>query len=193
MLHGALGEQFGGPYRLDVASPAEALRALIVQLKGFREHLKRGHYRIIRKQGVVQRDTDERELRLGFGQFNELHIVPAVVGSGNSTGQGVMKIIAGVVLVAAAFIMPEVAIPLFGTLNAMAAGVGLSLALTGVSTLLARPPQLLGGSAAGDQRVSFLFGGQLNVNAQGGPVPLVYGRIRTGSVVVSAGLATEQI
>ena len=41
VLHGALGNQFGQEFMLDVASPREALRALIVQIKGFRQRLKR--------------------------------------------------------------------------------------------------------------------------------------------------------
>jgi predicted phage tail protein len=44
-----------------------------------------------------------------------------------------------------------------------------------------------------DNRPSFVFNGPVNVQEQGGPMPLVYGRFRTGSVVGSAGLAVEQL
>lgn len=39
-----------------------------------------------------------------------------------------------------------------------------------------------------DQRTSYLFDGAVNTVAQGGPVPIIYGRMRVGSVVVSAGI-----
>lgn len=40
---------------------------------------------------------------------------------------------------------------------------------------------------------SFIFDGPQNRTEQGHPVPLVYGRMRTGSIVVSAGIATTDI
>jgi predicted phage tail protein len=71
--------------------------------------------------------------------------------------------------------------------------IGVSLAIHGVAQLLAPAPTTNNASAAVDQRQSFLFGGQSNISAQGGPVPLVYGRMRVGSVMVSAGVVTEQL
>jgi predicted phage tail protein len=35
-LHGRLGDTFGGPYSMQVATPGEAIRALSVQLPGMR-------------------------------------------------------------------------------------------------------------------------------------------------------------
>jgi predicted phage tail protein len=40
VLHGRLGKRFGRSFMLDVASPAEALRALVLQLRGFRMRLR---------------------------------------------------------------------------------------------------------------------------------------------------------
>ena len=44
-----------------------------------------------------------------------------------------------------------------------------------------------------DNRASYIFNGAVNLTAQGNPVPLLYGRMRVGSVVVSAGLSVEDI
>jgi len=44
-----------------------------------------------------------------------------------------------------------------------------------------------------DQKTSFVFDGPVNVTEQGHPVPLVYGQVRTGSVVVSAGIETTDL
>ncbi len=43
------------------------------------------------------------------------------------------------------------------------------------------------------QRPSFLFNGSTNTSEQGSPVPLVYGQMRTGSVLISVGVQTENI
>ena len=47
VLHGALGERFGERFRFEIASPAEALRALCAMIPGFRQHFCQGHYRVL--------------------------------------------------------------------------------------------------------------------------------------------------
>ena len=44
-----------------------------------------------------------------------------------------------------------------------------------------------------DNRTSYIFNGAVNVTAQGAPVPICYGRMRVGSVVISAGVTTTDI
>jgi predicted phage tail protein len=194
VLHGRLGKRFGRSFKLDVESPAEALRALILQLRGFREHLREGNYRIVRGQMSRGHDLDLDCCKLGLGSAGQLHIVPVVAGSASGIG----KVLAGVALVALAFAMPYFApgIAAFGvaglTVAGVTASIGFSLALGGVAAMLAPSPTLAGGSAT-DPKASFLFGGQDNVTTQGGPVPLVYGLFRTGSVVISAGIDTEEL
>jgi predicted phage tail protein len=196
VLHGRLGKRFGRSFMLDVASPAEALRALILQLRGFREHLREGNYRIVRGPMAKGHDLDLEGCKLGLGSAGQLHIVPIVAGSASGIG----KILAGVALVALAVFMPA-SIGALGfaglTVSGVTATIGFSLALGGVAMMLAPSPTLSGGSAAApasaDRKDSFLFGGQDNVTTQGGPVPSVYGKFRTGSVVISAGLDTQQL
>ena len=45
----------------------------------------------------------------------------------------------------------------------------------------------------GDPRLSFSFNGIQQTNRAGTPVPIVYGEIFTGSVVISASVDTEQV
>lgn len=192
VLHGALGKRFGDHFTLDIASPAEALRALVVMVKGFREHLRDGHYRVIRGDRRKGHALDIEECKAGLGSAQEFHIVPIVAGAAGGLG----KILAGVALIALAVFLPVAA---FGigigtmTIGSIATTIGISLILGGVATMLTRAPALQGGSAAVDRKDSFLFGGQINVARQGGPVPSVYGRFEVGSVVISAGLETQQL
>ena len=44
-----------------------------------------------------------------------------------------------------------------------------------------------------DPRISFGFSGVQNVSRAGTSIPLVYGEIITGSVVISAGIDTDQV
>jgi predicted phage tail protein len=144
--------------------------------------------------------------------------VPVPTGAGK--GKGIGKIVLGVALIAASVFMAgtttaaaaaaagsttaaEAAIAggtaaggsLLGLSFGQMASFGLTMVLGGVSQLLTVAPKVNDYSSrnAPDQRPSFLFNGPVNVSEQGGPVPLVYGRVRVGSIVVSSGLKAEQI
>jgi predicted phage tail protein len=200
VLHGALGAQFGASFDLDVKSPVEAIRALIVQVKGFRQALREGHYRVLRLTEALELE----ELKLRLGRATEIHIVPVIEGSASGWG----KILTGVAIIGLAIAAPY-ALGMAGGLSATfggisaigfsgisfgtVAGLGAAVALGGVAQMLSPAPTLAGGSAAVDRRDSFLFGSADNVTAQGVPVPLVFGEFVVGSVVISAGLSTEEI
>jgi predicted phage tail protein len=203
VLHGALAREFGSEFRLDVASPAEAIRALCLQLKGFRRKIEAGMYRVIRGR-ADGRGMDVRELPATFGRTTDLHVVPIINGRGSGWG----KILAGVAIIALAIAAPY-ALGIAGGLSASAIGgaslfgatitfgqiatLGLGIALTGVAQMLAPSPKLDGGSASVDRRQSFLFSGQENVTTQGGPVPLAFGRCLVGSTVIAVGIDVERI
>jgi predicted phage tail protein len=75
-------------------------------------------------------------------------------------------------------------------------GVGASLVLGGVSQLLTPVPTLSAPSTvdtAKDPRKSYSFSGVQNTSRQGTPVPIVYGETLVGSIVISAGIDTEQV
>lgn len=204
VLHGALGARFGTSFDLDVRSPVEAVRALIVQIRGFRQALRDGHYRVIAARPRIADSLDLDGLQLRLGRARELHIVPVMAGSGNGWG----KILAGVAIIGLAIAAPY-ALGLAGGLSATFGAVsaigfsgisfqtvallGASVALAGIAQTIAPSPKLAGGRAETDRKESFLFGSADNVTAQGVPVPLVFGEFITGSVVVSAGLSTEEI
>lgn len=95
LLHGALAAQFGTSFDLEVRSPAEAVRALIVQIKGFRQAIRDGHYRVLKSRPDVAHSLDLEDLKLRLGRANEIHIVPVIAGAANTWG----KILAGVAIV----------------------------------------------------------------------------------------------
>ena len=91
----------------------------------------------------------------------------------------------------------------------VASVVGAGLILYGTSQLLSPQPADLPGLTGGspdrrdsfsptknepaDNRSSYIYNGAVNLTAQGNPVPICYGRMRVGSVVVSAGVSTTDI
>jgi len=212
-LHGRLGRLFAPRYDLSIDSPAEAIRALTRMVAGFRDALAEGAYRVVRGRLGVPVEG----LAMRMGACRELHIIPAAAGAKNS---GTSKIVIGVVLIAAAIVTAGAAIadaPATGSFAAGTGGVaggvsgvagasavgiagiatvgqlafiGVGMVLTGASMLLSAQPKSRGPLTV-DQNPSFMFSGPVNTNAQGGPVPLVYGTIRVGSVVGAASLKSE--
>lgn len=210
-LYGPLAEAFGPSYDLDVACPAEAVRALSVVLgRRFVEILKAGEWHVVAGETLAEGEDvgDDRLLGFGLGR-RDLHICPAVAGSGG--GGGIFKVVLGVALMAAAIYFAPPAVfaangaALGGGLGATAfAGLsygsiamsGLIMALGGVSQMLASTPQQTSSYSnreSADDRPSFLFNGAKNTVEQGNPVPVLYGRMRVGGTVVSAGIEVEQL
>lgn len=204
-LHGALKARFGGPFLLDVAHPAEAIRALAVQIKDFKQTIHDGSWHILRGDLECASPCNVETLCLQFGSLRELHILPEIEG-GKKGGAG--KAILGVLIIAVAVIAAPVtgggslalgstAFTVLGSTVTFGqiALFGLSLALTGVSQLLAPSPSKpdAGANEAPDRRPSFLINGEINTTEQGHPVPLGFGRFRVGSQVISSGLDVERI
>lgn len=191
-LHGEMADLFGGPYRLDVATLAEAFRALGAQLRGFRAYVQPRDFRIVRGADLeTGRALGESEVSLRLGRA-DLHVVPVVAGSGGGRSANVGKIIAGVAIAAVAWW----AAPVAGGLGATVFGgvtygniaaVGLMAAFAGVSGLLTPQPKKKKSDA------SSLFSQAANVADEGATIPWVWGKCMVGSVVASAGISAEDI
>ena len=177
LLYGAIGNQFGKIHHYEVSSPAEAVKALSVTLKGFKKVFAEGYYRILIGGKT---DLDISETANPVSDKETIRIVPVIAGANS----GPLKIIAGAALIVVGAV----------TLFAPAVNLGTALIIGGVSEMLFPPP-----SAAGDSqerpenKPSFIFNGAINTTRQGNPVPICYGRMIVGSQVISAGLSVESI
>jgi predicted phage tail protein len=207
-LYGPLGREFGRHFRLAVETPNEAVRALITLRPGLRERMREGFWRVIVGKPHISNATEFPFMRLGS---QPLHLVPATPPRGGDGGVG--KIAAGVVIIGAAIALsPFTGGASIGFAAAMAetafmgisygaiALMGASMVLGGIASMISRPttPQVAAAadptaSARPEDRPSFMFQGVVNNTTQGGPVPLVFGRHLVGSVVISAGIAVEDI
>ncbi len=192
-LLGELGKKFGRVFKLDVRTPAEAIRALCVNLPGFEKHLLESQKRNIGFKLVIGKEQwSKDDLMNPMGQA-DMTLVPVVMGSGGSFG----KIIIGAALIAAAVFNPLAfyggTALLTGTAATIAISVGTSLIISGVSELLSPVPKPQALQDRPDNKPSYAFNGAVNTSAQGYPVPVGYGRMIVGSAVISASISTEDL
>ena len=183
-LYGQLAEFVGRKViEADLSSAAEAVRMLIANFPELDRHMADQNYRVLVGDGALTLD----DLHSPVGQ-EEIKIVPVIVGAGGATSQ----IIAGVALVALTLIPGG--LPIAGTLATKIGLLGGALILGGVAQLISPTPAIPQGSdTVQDPRKSFSFSGIQNTSRGGTPVPIVYGKTLTGSVVISAGIDTEQV
>ena len=217
-LLGDLGERYGAEHTyFDLRTPADAIKLLCLNSPGFQQELIEAHehgvgYRLIQ----AGTDLDLEDLQLPIGS-NDLILAPVIAGSGGGAG----KIIAGVALVAAAIVFAPASATILGikglaatagtfTLGAAAASgiaaVGLSLAIGGVTQMIAPQPTIpkLGGNnrlgsgeasstdgpqsvtRGTDGRQSYAYTGAANTIGVGATIPVAYGEVLIGSHLLSA-------
>ncbi|CZW63050.1 tail assembly protein [Enterobacter hormaechei] len=192
-LYGVLGATFGREYRLSVASPKEAIRALSVIVPGFERFLNTSKQRGLTYAVFSgKRNLVNDELSMDRST-EEIRIAPVIIGSKRA---GVFQTILGVALVAvAAFVTGGAAIGIGGTAFAggwgAVAGIGASMAIGGVVQMLSPQTTGLASKQSADNRASYAFGGVTNTTSQGNPVPILYGKRRIGGAVASAGIYVE--
>lgn len=178
ILHGELGRKFGRLHKLAVSSTAEAVRALIANYPALRPWLAdstaRGvGYKVFAGKERLTKD----QLCDPVGGSEIIRIAPVIMGAKNG---GVLQIITGAVLIAAGII----------TENPFLIKMGAVMALGGVVQLLSPQPKTRTNDVT-QNGASYSFAGPVNVTAQGAPVPLGYGRMIIGSIVISAGIVSD--
>ena len=195
-LYGKLAEFVGHKeFEVKVDSVGKAVSFLIHNFPGLEAYMSPQYYQV----KVGNYEIDEKEINYPVGQ-EDIHFIPVISGSG-----GAKKALLGIALIGIAIALPGAA-PAFGfggftaagtgamaAFSATLANVGLGLTLMGVSEMLFPTPQPQRFESEEDPRLSFNFGGTQNTSRAGTPVPLVYGEIFTGSVVISSSIDTEQV
>jgi len=173
----------------ELSSAAEAVRMLIANFPQLEQHMADRHYKVLVDDGALTLDN----LHYPVGQ-EEIKIVPVIVGAGGNVG----SILIGAALIAASIFIPGAAAIGFGLqFGAISMGVGVigaGLVLNGIAGMLSPVPATpQGPDTEQDPRKSFSFSNVQNTSRGGTPVPIVYGKTLTGSVVISAGIDTAQV
>lgn len=180
-FYGSL-KQFGAEFRLDCKTPAEVVQALTSQIPKLRQFIQQGLFTV----RVGREYLDNRYLEQGLNQHLKedatVHFTPVLKGSKKA---GLFQTIVGAVMV------------VVGTFTSLAGGAaliagGIGLMAGGVAQMLTKMPSMKSGKEA-EKKQSTSFSNLSNMAAQGRPVPLAYGRIRVGSLIISQGIETMDI
>ena len=206
-LLGEAGRRFGRQFKLAVKTPAEAVRALCVQIPGLREYFLQSSENGIAWRAITEHPEGLDEEQLLWPLSKRFVLAPIPVGKG-----GVGKIIAGVAIVV--FSIVTVGAGVLGLGLGFSAGTAISIGAVGASLIFGGVAQLLtptpvmpnvsggpggfGGSGATsgrsreEQGRSYTFD-KSNANTQQGEVvPVLYGERIIGSLpVLSFGLELQ--
>ena len=177
-------------FEAEISSPVDAFKFLLANFPNLESHMMEQNYCV----KVGDYEIGETELAIPTGS-QEIKIVPVVMGAKKGLG----RFILGAVLIGAAFFLPGAG-PALGmtgftagtagasVLAVTTANIGLYLALSGVAQMIT-PTEDVGSDS--DDPSSFTFNGVQNTIRAGVAIPVVYGEIFTGSLVVSGGIDTD--
>lgn len=196
-LYGELAKFVGHKeFEVKADTLAHAVSFLINNFEGVEKYMSPKHYQV----KVGNYAVDESELSYPIGQ-EDIHFIPVITGAGRGFG----KVLLGAALIGFVFLSGGASFSLksgltfkeglLGSafLNKSIAYVGAYLVLSGVSEMLFPMPKPPDFESEENPRLSFSFGGTQQTGRAGTPVPLVYGEIFTGSVVISGSIDTEQV
>ena len=203
-LYGELAKFIGHKeFEIKVHSLPQAISFLVNNFPEVEAYMNPKHYQV----KIGNYEINEDELNFPIGQ-QDIHIIPVISGAGDGFG----RFLLGAALIGASFFFPGAG--LFGTTGLFGAGaagvvgvsstgvllgtaigtglsaIGAGLVLQGVGEMLfpTQPPEF-----EDNPQISFNFGGTQNTARAGTPVPIVYGEIFTGSVVISGDVDTEAV
>ena len=205
-LYGELATFVGHKeFEIQVHNLPQAISFLVNNFPEVEKYMNPKHYLV----KVGNYEITENEIHDPIGQ-QDIHIIPVISGAGGDTFN---TILLGAALIGASFFFPGAG--LFGTVSTsgqIAAGttltgftaggtvgtligtgisaIGAGLVLQGVGNML-YPTQ--DPSFEDNPQISFNFSGTQNTARAGTPVPIVYGEIFTGSVVISGDIDTEAV
>jgi predicted phage tail protein len=190
-LSGELGSKFGRVHRavLDSNSTAEAIRYICSQFPAAAGYFYGADGRGIRF--AVFRGKENLRVEQLHEPVGEdvIRIAPILMGSKRA---GTFSVILGAVIVAASVVLDAWT---DGGFSAATGGytytLGYGLIVGGLIQMLTPVPKGGKGQDRPENAPSYVFSGAVNTQAQGNPVPLLYGRMIVGSAVISAGINAE--
>lgn len=196
ILTGELAKRYGREHTLAVNTPAEAIRALCTNFPDLYGFLLSSEQRNVGYKVTIDKEQIENTDPIQLPFSRTMRIVPVIGGAKKG---GLFGIVLGVALIAASFYLPGAALFTVGSgaaafapsFASIAFGIGTSMVLGGISSILAPQPKAAAGAAEVTNLPSYTFNGPLNTTAQGNPVPVGYGRMIVGSAVISAGISAD--
>ncbi|NMY04655.1 tail assembly protein [Pseudomonas sp. WS 5059] len=186
LLYGQL-RQFGRSFRLSVRTPAEAIKALCVQIPGFERFISNAKSRGI-EFAIFRGSKNLVEKELGYEGGGDIRIAPVITGSKRG---GLLQTIVGAVMIVAGVVVSGMSFGLAAPVGAALIAGGIGMVAGGVIQMLSPQAGGLKTSAAPENTPGYAFGSAQNTTASGNPVPLCYGKRRVGGAIISAAIYAE--
>ena len=186
-----LGQSY---YEAAVNSPKQAFYFLIANFPEVENHMMNQFYKI--KMGGMEITED----LLGLQSDEDIQIIPIAIGA-KGAAIGLLGIGAGAAVSSVATGVLGTAV--FGTtiggiIGGGLTAIGTNMLINEATQLLMPQPEIPTGVMADSFSQndptfqSFGFGSIQNVSRAGVPIPIIYGEVFTGSVVISSGIDTVQ-
>ena len=189
-VYGKLRQFLGKSYFMAaVKSPQQAMSFLIANFEGIQKHMNDQIYKVKMGGRVI---TEEYLSMTGQGDIQIIPVatgsLPAVIGAGLIGGAGVVGTAVGGVI-GGALVTSLVTTTL--------TTIGTSMLIGGVVDLISPQNPVPDVSSVSDIdpsiRGSYSFSGIQNVSSSGVPIPIIYGAVFSGSIIISSGTDSTQV
>ena len=189
-VYGSLRKFLGKTYfEAAVSSPQQAFNFLKANFEGIEKHMNKQIYKVKMGKRVITQDF------LNLKGQGEIHIIPVAVGAKivGDLFKGGVNLVKDAVIFVVDNAIPLVTAFVTGGTSALFQYGALALA----SELLTPDVPSIANSSVGDTdpsiRGSYSFSGIQNVSNAGVPIPIIYGLVFTGSIIISSGVDTAQV
>lgn len=204
-LHGQLGEMFHEEWDFAVKSVSQALNAIntateskFYQFLGLKEQ-KGAYYRVLinGEDFIAEKNLDDPEdidaiknsnLVAKIDNLKTIDIIPVLEGA-----KQIFTVILGALLVIAGVVISILSAGIASPLGVALIMVGIGVLAAGITALISKPPAFEDFRDLEGGKSSYLFNGPVNIQREGGPIPVGYGRLLIGSQVISANLSNYDL
>jgi len=189
-VYGKLRQFLGKSYfEAAVRSPQQAVSFLMANFEGLQKHMNDQIYKIKMGGRVITEDY------LSMTGQGDIQIIPIATGGINFA---VGLLFSGFAAEVGAFAAGVLGSQLVGTaVSTILTTVGTSMVIGGVTDLIApqNTPQNVSSVSDTDPRIrgSYSFSGIQNVSSSGVPIPILYGLVFSGSIIISSGTDSTQV
>ena len=201
-VYGKLKDFLGqSTFEAAVKTPQQAINFLRANFVGIDKHMNEQLYKIKIGGNSVNGDL------LNMSTSGDIQIIPVAVGAkkvfkavGNAF-KGAANFVGDVASSAVNFVANNAlsigATLLTGGVGGLLTSIGTSMIIDGVTSLLSPQKPASSVSSVGDtdpaMRGSYNFNGIQNVSSSGVPIPILYGYVYSGSIIISSGTDSTQV
>mgnify|MGYP003109909074 FL=1 len=201
-VYGKLKDFLGqSTFEAAVKTPQQAINFLRANFVGIEKHMNDQLYKI-----KIGGNSVDGEL-LNMSASGDIQIIPVAIGARGffkavtNVFKGAVNLVTDVVSSTVNFVANNAlsigATLLTGGVGGLLTTIGTSLIIDGVTSLLSPSRPVSSSSSVGDTdpavRGSYNFNGIQNISSSGVPIPILYGLVFSGSIIVSSSVDTAQI